>query len=39
MTDLGFTGLQTAMADEYHPGDSVCDFFSARTLDTTVPPH
>ena len=29
--------LTQRLIDEYRPGDSVYDFLSARTLDTTVP--
>ena len=31
--------LTQRLIDEYRPGDSVYEFLSARTLDTTVPPH
>jgi hypothetical protein len=31
--------LTQRLIDEYHPGDSVYEFLSARTLDTTVPPY
>jgi hypothetical protein len=32
-------GLTQRLIDEYRPGDSVYEFLSARTLDTTVPPY
>jgi hypothetical protein len=32
-------GLTQRLLDEYRPGDSVYEFLSARTLDTTVPPY
>jgi hypothetical protein len=31
--------LTQRLLDEYRPGDSVYEFLSARTLDTTVPPY
>jgi hypothetical protein len=31
--------LTQRLIDEYRPGDSVYEFLSARTLDTTVPPY
>ncbi len=31
--------LTQRLIDEYRPGDSVYEFLSGRTLDTTVPPH
>jgi hypothetical protein len=49
MSKFDLAGLQAAAAadsrptarliDKYHPGDSVYEFLSARTLDTTVPPY
>ncbi|HXY67700.1 MAG TPA: hypothetical protein VEI45_25835 [Mycobacterium sp.] len=31
--------LTQRLIDQYRPGDSVYEFLSARTLDTTVPPY
>jgi hypothetical protein len=31
--------LTQRLIDEYHPGDCIYEFLSARTLDTTVPPY
>jgi hypothetical protein len=39
MSDLNFAVLHPSITAEYRPADSVYEFLSARTLDTTVPPY
>ncbi len=39
MSDLNLADLRTAMAADPLRGESIYEFLSARTLNTTVPPY